>query len=59
MPPFTCLTGNCRRTDEHDATGCVVAWEPDIGRVHVGGARNMPEDQEPYRPFFPSPRFKP
>lgn len=28
---MTCPTGNCRRTDEHDARGCVVA-------VETGGA---------------------
>jgi hypothetical protein len=26
---FTCPTRNCRRTDAHDAKGCVVAWTED------------------------------
>ena len=68
----SCPTRNCRRTEPHDAKGCVVAWEPDIGRgrVHVHGPLPdaypvlgfvLPASGEPEiadRAFFMPPRFK-
>ena len=35
--PFTCPTVNCRRTDEHDAKGCVVAWNGRSGFIITEG----------------------
>jgi hypothetical protein len=66
---FTCPTRNCRRTNEHDAKGCVVAWSNDL-RVEVIGplpdgypvlAINVEHvvQDPPDRAYFAHPRFKP